>query len=112
MRLTTSPSELNKRVTVQVATQTANGLGGFTTVWADGCKAYAAIWPVSASEMVKANTMTMVVTHRIRIRYCAGVVEPDNRIKFGTRYFSIVSIINPNEDNLWLDLLCKETVGT
>jgi len=30
---------------------------------------------------------------------------------FGTRYFSIVSILNPNEANEWLDLMCNEATG-
>jgi len=51
----------------------------------------------------------MVVTHRIRIRYRTGVI-PAMRIKYGTRYFNINSVINPNSDNRMLDILATEVV--
>jgi SPP1 family predicted phage head-tail adaptor len=99
--------DLNKRVVIQAQTKTPDGLGGFVVVYSDLATVWAAIWPVSATERVSANTITLINTHRIRIRYRMGF-KSSWRIKFGNRYFSIVSIINPNEANEYLDLMCKE----
>jgi len=89
-------------------TKTSDGLGGFKTVFVTHVSSVpAAIWPVSASEQVQANQTVMTISHRIRIRYRANV-RPSWRIKFETRYFNIVSIINPNMENEMLDILCKE----
>lgn len=99
---------LNKRITLQYQTKTADGLGGFTVVWNDAATVWAGIWPVSAGEQVRAQATTMIISHRIRIRY-RSAFKSSYRIKFGTRYFSIVSIINPNECGEWLDLMCKES---
>jgi len=72
-----------------------------------GTLIWAALWPVSAGEVTAANATVMVVSHRIRIRY-RSVMRAGWRVKFGNRYFNIVSILNPNEANEWLDLMVKE----
>lgn len=99
--------DLNKQITIQYQTKVADGMGGFTSTWTDADTIWAAIWPVSATEYIKAAQTTMTVTSRIRIRYRSNM-RPDYRIKYGNKYFSISSIINPNMGNEWLDLLCKE----
>jgi len=101
--------ELKKRVTIQYQTKVADGMGGFTATWNDLCAIWAAIWPTSANEVVQANAMTMVISHRIRIRY-RSVLRPSWRLKYGDKYFAIVSILNPNMANEWLDLMCKEVI--
>jgi len=99
---------LNKRVILQSKTQTADDMGGFTTVWNNAATVWAAIWPTSARELTQSMQTDMVITHRIRIRYRSSFI-PSYRIKFGNRYFNIVSIINPNERNEWLDIMAKES---
>ena len=100
--------DLNKRITLQYQTKVPDGMSGFTTTWVSITPdLWAAIWPTSANEITAANATVMVVSHRIRIRY-RSVLKSSWRIKFGLRYFSIVSIINPNMSNEWLDILVKE----
>jgi len=100
---------LNKRVTLQYSTKVSNEMGGFVTSWVDAATIWAAIWPVSAAETVQSMQPTMTISHRVRIRY-RSVLRANWRIKFGLRYFNIVSVINPNEKNEMLDLMCKESV--
>jgi SPP1 family predicted phage head-tail adaptor len=99
--------ELNKLVTIQYQTKATDSMGGFTVTWADLGTVWAAIWPVSAKETVQAGQNIMAITARVRIRYRSGF-KPDWRIKYGDKYFSISSIINPEMRNEWLDLLCRE----
>jgi len=106
--------KMNKRITIQYEVSTADGMGGFSVVWTDLSTLSAAIWPVSANETLRSMQTSMEITHRIRIRYQRYDIKPQYRIKFtdtvkGDRYFNIISIINPNEHQEWLDLLCKET---
>lgn len=104
-----SSGSLNKLVDIQAQTKVSDSMGGFTTVYTTlAANVAAAIWPVSALEVVKANSTTMTVTHRIRIRY-RSIFKAAWRIKFGNRYFSIAGVINPNEANEYFDLLVKET---
>lgn len=99
--------DLNKRITIQYPTKASDSMGGITEVWTDSDTIWAAIWPTSANELRQSMQTDMVITHRIRIRY-RSVLRSAWRLKFGNRYFNIVSIINPNERNEWLDLMCKE----
>jgi len=105
--------KLNKRITIQTPTQTADDMGGFNVTWSDLSTIWGGIWPVSAAEMVRSMQATMEITHRIRIRYQRYEIKPSYRIKFtdtvkGTRYFNIASIVNPDERQEWLDILAKE----
>lgn len=100
---------LNKRIILQCPTRTSDGMGSFTTVWAEDSKVWAAIWPTSAKEQIQSMKETLTVSHRIRIRYKSSVLS-SWRVKFGSRYFNIVSLVNPEERNEWLDIMCKEAV--
>lgn len=101
--------DLDKRITLQSKVQTSDSMGGFVETWIDEATIWAAIWPVSASETIQAAQMVMTISHRIRIRY-RSTIEPSWRIKFGTRFFAVVSIINLNEAGKYLDLICKEAL--
>lgn len=99
---------LNKRINFEAQTKTPDGMGGWIVIWKTVASSIAAgIWPISASEQVQAAQVVMTVSHRIRIRY-RSILKASWRIRFGTRYFSIISIINPNEKREMFDLLCKE----
>jgi len=100
--------DLNKRVVLQYTTKVSDGMGHFTETWTDAAAVWAAIWPTSAKETVQSMQTDMVISHRIRIRY-RSVLRPSWRIKFAFRYFNIVSIINPNEKNEYLDIMAKES---
>jgi len=99
--------DLNKRIEIQIPTMVSNGMGGFITSYSTTATIFAAIWPVSAAETVQSMQPTMTISHRVRIRY-RSVLRASWRIKFGLRYFNIVSIINPNERGEYLDIMCKE----
>lgn len=99
-------------ISIQEKTQTSDGMGGFTTTWADvsGLSSLrASIWPLRATERLDNAKLELSITHRIRIRYRAGIT-PDMRVKFGSRYFNIRSIINPDERNKMLEFLAEEVI--
>jgi len=98
---------LNKRIEIQAPTRTGDGMGGFNVIFNTIATVFCAIWPVSAKEITALNTTTLEVTHRIRIRY-RSVFKASWRIKFGNRYFAIVSVLNPEEKNEWLDIMAKQ----
>ena len=106
--MSSSIGALNKIVTLQYPTQVADGMGGFSLVWNSAGTIFAAIWPASANEQIQANAPTMVVSHRIRIRFRRDI-KASWRIKYGEKYYGIVSIINQNMSNRFLDVLVKET---
>lgn len=102
-----SIGDLKKRVTLQAPTKVSDSMGGFVNSYSDMATVYAAIWPVSAADQIQAQATVLVVSHRIRIRY-RSVLKTSWRVSWGGRYFTIVSIIDPNMEHKYLDLMCKE----
>ncbi len=97
---------LNRRIDIQAPTKVAD-VTTFVSVLPAGTTIAAAIWPVSANEVVQANASVMIISHRIRIKY-RSVMKSNWRIKYGDRFFNIVSIIDPSMSHQWLDILTKE----
>jgi len=84
-------------------------MGGFSENYVTSTTVFAAIWPTSSKELVALNATTFEITHKIKVRF-RSTISTACRVKFGTRYFAIVSMINPSEKNEHLELLCKEAV--
>jgi len=97
------------RVTLQLRGVDQNSYGESVTTWNDQDTVWAAIIPASAKEYVASNELQAVVTHRVNIRYRKGLT-PEMRIKYGARYFNINSILNRDERNIELDLMCTEDI--
>lgn len=100
---------MDKRVELQAYSSLSDGMGGHVATWTTEDTVWAAIWPVSANEMIRGLSPTMTATHRVQIRYHDGL-KPSWRVKFGNRYFAIESIINREEKDVQLDLLCREVL--
>lgn len=103
--------QLHHRVTLQSASETADGGGGFTATWSDIATVWARIEPLSGKERMTAQQLENPLTHRITIRHRSGV-DAKMRIKFGSRIFNIRSVLNPDEGNEVLELMAEEGVGT
>ena len=102
--------DLNKRVELQAPTLTPDGMGGFSASYSTVATVYCAIWPVSSTDVIAANSTSLVITHRLRIRY-RSVLKTSWRVSWAGRYFAIVSIIDPSMEHKWLDLMTKESTG-
>lgn len=101
--------DLNKRINIEAPSKVSDSMGGFTETWtAIASSVPAAIWPTSANDIAQLNTTNLEVTHRIRIRY-RSVIRGAWRISWGGRYFAITSIVDPNMDHKFIDLLCRES---
>ena len=103
-------SKLNRRIAIQEPLKTDDGMGGYETEWRDIFSVWAAIWPVSAKQVIANEAVISVTSHRIRIRYRSDI-KSEYRVRYKDRYFTIYGQpINVDEGNVWMDLMCKETV--
>lgn len=102
--------QMNKRITIQTVTTTQDSYGSQSESWADTVTVWGAIWPLSGKEIVNAGQVEADFNVRIRIRYRSSVTVK-NRIKYGSRYFNIKEVINLNEKNQWLELMCEERLS-
>ena len=101
--------DLNRKITIQYPTKASDLMGGFVDTWTDGDSIFASIWPITASEQIQSASPTMIVSHRIRMRYRSDI-KANWRLKYHNTYFNIVSILDHNMSHRMLELLVKEAV--
>lgn len=77
--------------------------------WEDEVTLWAAIDPLSGREFYAAEQSQSEVSHKIRCRYRGGLTTA-MRIKYGSRKFKIISIIDWEERHESLLIMCKELV--
>lgn len=70
----------------------------------------AEISPVTGAEVARALDPTTTVLSNVVIRYHANI-RPKDRLQFGTRILEVISVINIDERNRELNLVCKEGVS-
>lgn len=97
------------RITIETPTSTQDGQGASAITWGTLVKTWAAIWPLRGREFFESKQLGGEISHRLRIRYYPGIGIKE-RIKFGTRYLKINSIIDLDERNEELELMCTEEV--
>ena len=102
-------SRLRKRIVLEQPLSQADGAGGLTLSWQEFATIWAEILPRRASENLFAGQLENRASHKIMLRYLAGI-DTKMRIKFGTRYFNIISILNVEERNKMLEISVEEVV--
>lgn len=99
-------------VTFQRLKETQNSYGetsvNLNENWEDAFTARVGIFPISGREALTEDVRQGEISHRIVLRYIKGV-DSKMRIKFGSRFFEIISPpVNTQEKNHELLLFCKE----
>lgn len=100
-----NPGELRHKITLQKPPEYGQAEDAYTdvaTVWAN-------INPISGRELFAAEQFASEITHKVRIRYRNGIT-PSMRVKYGTRTFEIMYVINEYERDRIIQLMCKELV--
>ena len=100
--------ELQSRVTGDAAPREANGevIQDFTTY----AKPFACVEPLNGREMERAKSYGPEVSHKITLRYLAGVTAQHIALFEGRRLL-INAAIRPNEVPQYLELYCSEFPG-
>ena len=98
---------LHKKILIESVSEVRDSRGETTQTWSTTITTRAAIAPLRGREYFEAHQENREVTHKIIIRYQSGIT-PKMRINFNGRYFDIESIINVEERNRELNLMCVE----
>lgn len=101
--------ELRHRITLLNPADELDGTGQPAS-YSDWATVWAAVNPLSGRDLFAAQQLQSEVTHRVKIRYRAGV-NSAMRVRFGTRIFEIDSVIDPEERHEELHLMCTERKG-
>lgn len=101
---------LRHEIIIQSSTEAAGSSGDPRPRW-DEVTPFATVWasvePLTARETILADGVNSEMTHRIQMRYLAGLTSK-HRIKFGARYFDILGVRNIDERGERMELLCRE----
>ena len=104
---------LKNRVQLQNFTETQSDTGHKSQTWATVATVWAATEAIRGKESESANELVASMTTTIIIRYDSkwGAIDTTWRVLFGTRIFSIVSVILPDDrsgSNAAIEMKCTE----
>ena len=100
--------DLNKQVIIETKTASRKAGGGNTVSWTTVAAVWVKIVPRATNEYLRALGKDPQTTHKIYMRYRTDVT-PRERIKYGSRYFGIRSVINIEEKGKWLEIDALES---
>lgn len=101
--------KLRHRIAIEDFTTAQDAYGVPIRTWSTNSTVWGSIEPISGREQMEADQIAGEVTHRVRLRHTTNVTNT-TRLKFGTRYFDVVSIMDNREIGAELEILCKEKV--
>src|SRR3990167_3408117 len=82
---------LDRRITVQTKTLTANSYGERVASWADTFTTWANVFEIAGKEKFEASQLVDKADIRFSIRYRTGVNE-EQRIVYDSNYYDIYSV--------------------
>ncbi len=89
--------------------RTTDSIGGAVIIYRERGRAWASVWPSSGSETREAGGTQAMVMHEVRMRKLAQPsLAADWRLRFGSRTFEILSVLNVEERGEQWRLLCVE----
>lgn len=100
---------LRHSVIIQTSTPSQSGTGEVTESWGTFATVKASISPSSGREFFASEQLNAEMSHKVKIRYLSGVTTK-MRVLFGSRVLDILSIVNIDEKNHEMILMCKEFV--
>jgi SPP1 family predicted phage head-tail adaptor len=99
--------KLRHSIIIQTRTDTADSYGEPIPAWSTFLETWASIDPISGREFFSSKEVKSEVSHKVRIRWAEGITT-QMRVLFGTRTFDIESVINIEERDRELLLMCVE----
>jgi len=97
---------LRERLTLEQPVRAADGGGGAAVTWETVTELWAHVRPVTGDERLRHDQLAGRLTHRVLIRYRAGVV-PAMRLRQGARIYEVVAVL-AEQRRAYLVCLCEE----
>lgn len=106
--------KLRQRITIQQPNDTTQNTFGEVVLtddsnWTTVDTLWAEIETLTGRELYAAQRIAAEATHKVTLRYYPGII-PKQRVLFGTRIFDVNAVLNIEERNIELHLLCKESL--
>jgi SPP1 family predicted phage head-tail adaptor len=100
------PGRLRDRVTIQAASETRNAIGEVVQTWNTYAERWASVEGLSSREVLLSGQQQSEVTHRVRMRYVAGLTQ-QMRLVWRERVLEITSLLE-HANRTEHELLCVE----
>jgi SPP1 family predicted phage head-tail adaptor len=94
-------------ITIQQEAVSINQYGENVGAWTTFAQSRASIMPISGKQFINSESIKSEITHQVHLRYMPNITN-NMRIQFGTRIFYIIAVINFQEMNKEIQLMCKE----
>ncbi len=101
--------DMRKRLTFQKKVETRNDFNEAVISYVDHVTVWGSVTPNAGRKVYEALQANSEISGEIRIRYRSDI-EPTMRIKFGSRYLEIVSLVNVQERNRELLIYYQENL--
>jgi SPP1 family predicted phage head-tail adaptor len=103
----TGSGKMNRRVTLQRATVTADAFGGEVETWGTLAEVWVDRRDASAAESYRAQEVGAQITTRFKIRYSATVADlnPRDRLVYGGLAYQITGV-RESVRNRWIEVDC------
>jgi SPP1 family predicted phage head-tail adaptor len=102
---------MRNQIQLQVNTPGQDSSGSQVMTWTTVATVWAQVWAVSGQERMIAAQVQASLTHRVRIRYYAGLTTAYRVVMSDGRTFNILFINNTMERNREMILDCLELPG-
>lgn len=103
-------SLMRERVEIQARTTAPDSYGQPIPTWATVATVWGKVEPLSGREAWQAQSVRPDVTHKVSVRYYAGLT-PKHRFRVdGTRVFSIEAVLDIEDRHRVMECMCKEEV--
>jgi SPP1 family predicted phage head-tail adaptor len=101
--------ELTKRITIQAETGGQDAYGQPFGTWTTIATVWGKIITSGGREFYAAQKLNAESTAVIEIRYRTNVTTA-NRILYNNRKYDILSVVDPEERHIMLQIACKEVI--
>lgn len=101
--------KLKHRVTLQEYTATRDSYGAELEAWVDIATVWASVEPLTGREYFQTQQINAEISTKVTIRFKAGVTAK-MRLIYNDRVFEIISVINTEEKDVQLVLMCREMI--
>ena len=95
---------------MQSYTPARDSFGSEVEHWANVVQVWASVEPLTGKEFFAAQQLNAEITFKVIMRHRPGI-KPEMRVIFGARVFEILAVMNTEERNKQLILLCKEVLN-
>lgn len=102
-----NPGRLNRRISIYSKDKTLTTNGFNTIKESKVCDCWAAIYPVRMTDIKENSTIQTVNNVKFTIRFRKNI-DTNMTIKYDSKTFRIIGIVNPFYDNESLEIIAEE----